>query len=171
MTGAEIALLLGFVLLATRRARAAIAAYAAQSAAVAAVAGWQATAQRSAMLGGVAVLVLALGAVAVPAMLRQAETSGAVPRNGRVAWLAAGLVLAALIAAVQPGEGMALALSVAVAGLLATAAAGGERGAQTAGLGAIANGAILAALLLPAGPMPALLAAASLALPVAAARA
>ncbi len=171
MTGAAIALLLGFVLLAAGRARTAAVAYAAQSAAVAAVAGWQAMAQRSAMLGGVAALVLALGAVVVPAMLHRAGSSAIARRDGRAAWLAALLVLAALVIAAQPGVAMALALLVALAGLLALAAAAGERAGQTAGLGATANGAILATLLLPAGPMPALLAAAALALPVVAARA
>ena len=171
MIGAEIALAAGFVLLAARRPRAAVLAYAAQSAAVAAVAGWQAVAQRSAMLGGVAALVLAVGAVAVPAMLRRAERV----RRRAARWprgmAGGGAGAGRSRRRGGRGRGHGLAVSVTLAGLLAIAEAGGERSVQTTGLGAAANGAILAALLLPAGPMPALFAVASLALPVAAARA
>jgi hydrogenase-4 membrane subunit HyfE len=167
MLPAGLALLFGFVLLAARRSGTAVLAYAAQSAAVAAAAGTEAAAQRSPALGAAALLVLAIGGLAIPAVLRRAAAE---PMRQRAGWLA-GALLFVVLAAVQLADLGSLAAGVLLAGLLATAASGGTRAAQAAGLGAMANGVVLAALTAPAGPVPALVVAASLALPAAAARA
>lgn len=174
-------LALSFVLLHRLRLDAMLRAYAAQAAVLALGAAWQGAVQGAPQLHLVAAASLAKG-VLVPLALRRvvphpnAARAGrgadraAGPATGGFAPLVLGAGLVALAAAAVPApapapvrEGLVLALSVVLLGLLA-AATRRDAPAQAVGLLCAENGLVLALVGVPGMPLAAGLGAASLAL-------
>ena len=142
-------LVLSFALLVQRRATAVINAYAAQAMALALAAAWQAWVQESAALALTAAITLAKGIV-LPVALRRVLRRLALPGVVAVAppvipTVVLGVGLVVLAATVDAREGLVLALSVVLLGLLVM---GTRRDAlaQVIGFLSMENGLILAAV-------------------------
>ena len=152
---AAAALALGFAQL-TRRLVFGLDAAAAQSAVVAVAAAWRAYATMSGALWGVALVMLAAGAIGLPLLRRNLDHGAAPPPRAPAAIAAAaGLVVLAILAVLPaqiPGmaplrEDLALALATVLVALLLLATR-----QAAAGLHALANGVALAAVVLGASP-------------------
>lgn len=140
---AGVALALSLVVLAARRPGLVLGAYAAQAVVLALVAGWQAWLQASPPLAAAGFVTFAAKGVGLPLLLRPAFR-GMRPATGGWMPLALGAGLAALAAAVAPGD-LAPALAMALLGLL-TIAARRDRVLRTMGLFSLENGAALTVL-------------------------
>jgi hydrogenase-4 component E len=172
-----VALALSFALLFQRRGGAMPLWLSLQTLTVAALATWQAWLRGSAALGVAALLLLAAGAVALPAALRWAARR--LPGDGeppprRAITLAAGAALVAVAglatqsaatpeAASPSRETMTFALAVALLGVLLAMSRAGLP-AQLVGLLSLDNGVMLLAVALPASPLLPALVLATLAL-------
>ena len=151
---AAAALALGFAQL-TRRRVFGLDAAGAQSAVVAAAAAWRAYETMSGALWGVALVVLAGGAIGLPLLRRNLDDAAAPSRAPSAIAAAAGLLVLAILAVLPaqiPGmaplrEDLALALATVLVALLPLA-----RRQAAAGLHALANGVALAAVVLGASP-------------------
>ena len=171
MTGADIAHLLGgamlvlaLLMLAQRRVATAIGAYALQSAALAGAAAAQGWAQGRLGLWLMALVLLGVQGVAIPAALRivSGETQDAAGRDrGSPGAMAAGVVVVVLailavrdatLPAVMAREDLAAALSVALLGLLMVITRRGAMG-QMLGFLAAVSGCSLAAVSMPGLPL------------------
>jgi hydrogenase-4 component E len=153
---AGVVLALAFVLLTRRRIRGLFAVVQAQSVAVAAAAAWLALSAGSAVLWGLALVVLIGGAVALPRALRRSASADDVvnaPRAPLTMTAAAAVVVLAILVVLPahlPGlpslrENLALALSAVLIALLMLPT---RRDAlpQLVGLLALANGVALVAV-------------------------
>jgi hydrogenase-4 component E len=156
-------LVLTLLMLAQRRSAAMIGAYALQSAALALAAAAQGWAQGEAGLAVVAIVVLGVQAVVIPAGLRRVTRESPQPDGGSPAAMALGvavvvLAILALRGATLPGavarEDLAAALSVMALGLLAVMTRRDAVG-QMVGFLSGASGCTLAAVSMPglAGPV------------------
>ncbi len=176
------ALLLAIVLLQVRQARACIAACALQSWVVALAAAWQGWVREEAELYGLALVVVATNGVLLPVALarivRRPESRGMIASVGGafVPLLTAFSVVVLAVLVVRPIEGsaagvaretLAVALSIVLLGLAATATRGGTL-AQATGAVSLENGLILAFVGLSATPFLAELAIALVAITLAA---